>query len=134
MSTLQSFEQWWKAPAQLVLLAFGLMNAGVPFSAVGPISWVVAMSLVIGKPIGVVGTTLIAELIGFRRSAGLDYRSLVTLGVAAGIGFTVALFFVSASNLPSPAFEQAKMGALFSFGAGFVAIAVGRALGLRPTP
>ena len=41
LMTLHHFEQWWKVPVQFVLLAFGLVNAGVPFSAVGPISWVV---------------------------------------------------------------------------------------------
>ena len=132
LATLQNFEHWWKIPVQFVLLAFGLVNAGVPFSAVGPVSWVILISLVAGKPIGVVGTTLIAERLGFRRAPGLDYRSLVTLGIAAGIGFTVALFFVTAANLPGVATDQAKMGALFSFGAAFLAIGVGRILGLRP--
>jgi Na+:H+ antiporter, NhaA family len=131
LATLQNFEHWWKIPVQFVLLAFGLVNAGVPFSAVGPISWVVLVSLVVGKPLGVVGTTLIAERIGFRRANGLDYRSLVTLGIAAGIGFTVALFFATAAFPPGLALDQAKMGALFSFGAAFLAIGVGRLLGLR---
>lgn len=133
LMTLHDFESWWRIPVQFVLLAFGLVNAGVPFSAVGPISWVVVASLVVGKPLGVVGTTLIAERIGFRRAAGLDYRSLVTLGIAAGIGFTVALFFTTAAFPPGAVLDEAKMGALFSFFAAFLAIGVGRALGLRPT-
>jgi NhaA family Na+:H+ antiporter len=130
--TLQEFEHWWRIPVQFVLLAFGFTNAGVPFSAVGPVSWVIVASLVIGKPIGVVGTTLIAERVGFRRAPGLDYRSLLTLGIAAGIGFTVALFFATAAFRPGAVLDQAKMGALISFFAAFLAIGVGRALGLRP--
>jgi len=134
IETLHHFEAWWKIPVQFVLLAFGLVNAGVPLTSVGVVTWVIAGSLVIGKPIGIVATTLMAELIGFRRAAGLDYRALVTLGVMAGIGFTVALFFTTASFKPGPILDQAKMGALFSFFAAFVAIAVGRALGIRSRP
>jgi NhaA family Na+:H+ antiporter len=129
--TLHHFETWWKVPVQFILLAFGFVNAGVPFSAVGPISWIVLASLVVGKPIGIVATTMLAERFGFRRAAGLDYRSLVTLGVAAGIGFTVALFFTTAAFPPGAIQSQAKMGALFSFFGGGLAIVVGRALGLK---
>ncbi len=132
LMTMHHFERWWKVPVQFVLLAFGLVNAGVPFSAVGSISWVILASLVVGKPLGVVVTTLIAERIGFRRAPGLDYRSLVTLGIAAGTGFTVALFFATAAFRPGLVLDQAKMGALFSFSAAFLAIGVGRMLGLRP--
>ena len=81
---------------------FGFVNAGVQFSAVGPISWIVLVSLVAGKPIGIVLTTMLAQGLGFRRSKGLDYKSLVTLGIAAGIGFTVALFFTTAAFPPGP--------------------------------
>lgn len=130
--TMHQFEDWWKTPVQFVLFAFGLVNAGVPFSAVGPITWIVVGSLVLGKPIGVVAATLLSELVGFRRAPGLDYRSLVTLGIAAGIGFTVALFFAVASFPPGPVLDEAKMGALLSFLAAFLAIGVGRMLGLRP--
>ena len=131
LKTLHHFETWWKIPVQFILLAFGFVNAGVPFSSVGPISWIVLVSLIAGKPIGIVATTMIAERAGFRRAAGLDYRSLVTLGVAAGIGFTVALFFTTAAFPPGAIQSQAKMGALFSFFGGGLAIVVGRALGLK---
>ena len=131
LMTMHQFEHWWKIPVQFVLFAFGLVNAGVPLSAVGPITWIIMGSLIVGKPIGIVGTTALAELVGFQRSAGLDYRSLVTLGVAAGIGFTVALFFTTASFPPGLVLDEAKMGALLSFFASVIAIAVGRGLGIR---
>jgi NhaA family Na+:H+ antiporter len=131
LATMHQFEQWWRIPVQFILLGFGLVNAGVPFSAVGPISWIVFGSLVAGKPIGVVGTTLIAERVGFRRAAGLDYPSLFTLGIAAGIGFTVALFFATAAFPPGLVLDEAKMGALFSFFASAIAIAAGLLLGIK---
>ena len=133
LATLQLFEQWWKIPVQVVLLAFGLVNAGVPLTSVGPVTWIVMASLIVGKPVGVVLTTLLAGLLGFKRSRDLDFRALLTLGIAAGIGFTVALFFTTAAFPPGPALDEAKMGALLSFFGGFVAFAVGRALGIKKT-
>ena len=129
--TLKQFTDWWKTPVQFVLLGFGLVNAGVPFAAVGPVTWIVLASLVIGKPIGIVATSLFAELLGFRRAPGLDLRALLALGIAAGIGFTVALFFAGAAFPPGAVLDEAKMGALLSFSAAFLAIGVGRVMGLR---
>jgi NhaA family Na+:H+ antiporter len=129
--TLNRFEHWWRVPVQLVLFFFGLANAGVPLTSVGAVTWLVLAGLVIGKPIGVVGMTLIAERFGFRRAAGLDLKTLVVLGVAAGIGFTVALFFADAAYPPGVTLDQAKMGALLSFVAAPIAIVLGRLLRLR---
>ena len=128
LATLQNFEHWWKVPVQIVLFIFGFANAGVPLSAVGPVTWAIMASLVVGKPAGILATTWLAELIGFRRPDGLNYRAVFALGVTAGIGFTVALFFATAAFPPGDVLNEAKMGALLSFGAAFVALGVGRAL------
>jgi NhaA family Na+:H+ antiporter len=130
--TLHEFEQWWRIPVQVILLAFGLVNAGVPLSSVGAVSWVIAASLVAGKPLGIVVFTLLAQAFGFKRAPELNLASLLVLGIAAGIGFTVALFFATAAFPPGEAQDQAKMGALVSFFAGPLAIAVGWALRLAP--
>ncbi len=63
----------------------------------------------------------------------MDYRHVVTLGMVAGIGFTVALF-VSVAAFPAtgPVQDSVKMGALLSFGAAPLAIIIGKALGIRP--
>jgi NhaA family Na+:H+ antiporter len=131
LSTMHRFEEHWRIPVQFILFGFGFVNAGVPLSAVGSVTWIIMASLVLGKPIGIVGTTMISERLGFRRAPGLDYPSLITLGVAAGIGFTVALFFATAAFRPGAVLDEAKMGALFSFFAAFVAIAVGKVLRVK---
>jgi NhaA family Na+:H+ antiporter len=131
LDAMNTFEHWWKVPVQYVLMAFGLVNAGVPLGAVGPITWIVLVALLLGKPLGVVVTTFLAERLGFRRAAGLDYRSLVVLGIAAGIGFTVALFFATAAFPAGEVLDEAKMGALLSFGGSAVAIIVARLFGIR---
>ncbi len=129
--TLDRFEHAWKIPVQFVLFFFGLANAGVPLSSVGAPTWLVLGGLIFGKPVGIVGMTLIGERAGLRRATGLDTRSLVVLGCAAGIGFTVALFFATAAYAPGDVLDQAKMGALLSVLAAPLAIALARALGLR---
>ena len=53
---------------------------------------------------------------------------MLVLGVTAGIGFTVALFFTTASFDPGPTLDQAKLGALLSVSAGLLAIVVGKVM------
>ena len=128
LATMQGFEEWWKVPVQVVLLLFGIVNAGVPLASVGTVTGLVLVSLVVGKPVGIVVTTALAEWCGFRRPEGLDYRSVLTLGVAAGIGFTVALFFATAAFPAGDLLNEAKMGALLSVVAFPMALMVGKAV------
>jgi NhaA family Na+:H+ antiporter len=131
--TMNAFEHWWKAPVQVVLFSFGLVNAGVPLSAVGEVTWMVLGSLVLGKPIGIVGFTLLAGLFGFTRAEGLGIRAMIVLGVTAGIGFTVALFFTTAAfPITSIHLDEAKMGALLSFLAAPLALFLAWVLGVMP--
>jgi NhaA family Na+:H+ antiporter len=126
LTTLHDFEHWWRIPVQFVLFAFGLANAGVPLTSVGSASWIIAASLIIGKPIGVLVLTALCVAVGFRRAPGLDYLSIGLLGVIAGIGFTVALFFTTAAFPPGPVLDEAKMGALLSFVAAPLGLLLGR--------
>ena len=130
--TMNRFEHSWKVPVQFILFAFGLVNAGVPFTSLGPGTWIVLTSLVVGKPIGILAFTRTGVLAGLRAPGGLTSLQTLVLGVAAGIGFTVALFFATASFPPGTTLDEAKMGALLSFVAAPFAIALGRAVGLRP--
>lgn len=131
--TMNEFEHWWKAPVQVVLLFFGLVNAGVPLTSVGEVTWMVLGSLVIGKPLGIVGFALLAGLFGFTRATGLHIRAMVVIGITAGIGFTVALFFTTAAfPITSPHLDEAKMGALLSFVAAPIALIAARLLGVMP--
>lgn len=78
--------------------------------------------------------TLLAEK-GFKleKPAGMDYRHVVTLGMVAGIGFTVALFVsVAAFKVAGPVQDSVKMGALLSFAAAPLAVIIGKALRIQP--
>jgi NhaA family Na+:H+ antiporter len=129
--TMNQFERMWRTPVQFILMLFGLVNAGVMLSSIGSGTWIVFLSLLIGKPIGIVGTTFLAVRMGLRMPGGLSYRDALVMAVAAGIGFTVALFFATASFRPGTLLDEAKMGALLSFIAAPIAIVLGRLVGIR---
>jgi Na+:H+ antiporter, NhaA family len=127
--TLSAFEHWWKVPVEFVLFAFGLVNAGVSFGSVGAGTWLVIVALVVGKPLGIGLFTAGARLLSLELT-GVTWRDLVVVGAVAGIGFTVALFFATAAFPDGALLEQTKMGALFSFVAGALAIACAWGLGV----
>jgi len=132
-STLEAFEHWWLVPVQFILFSFGLANAGVPLASVGLPTWAVLAGLFFGKPLGVFLFTVASVKVGFERARGLDHAAVLVLGLVAGIGFTVALFFTTAA-FPGggDVLAEAKMGALVSFVAAPAAWLLGRALGFRP--
>lgn len=125
-ATLNTFADDWHVPVQIVLLFFGLTNAGVSLASLGVPTWLVLGALVVGKPLGILLMTAAAVAVGLERPAGMTYGDVALVGIAAGIGFTVALFFATAAFPPGPALDQAKMGALLSFLAGPLAVAGSR--------
>jgi NhaA family Na+:H+ antiporter len=132
--TLNAFEHFWKTPVEFFLGAFGLANAGVVLSSLGTGTWLVLAGLLIGKPVGITALTLVAEKgLKLEKPTGMDYRHVVTLGMVAGLGFTVALFVsVAAFTTPGAIQDSVKMGALLSFAAAPLAIIIGKALKIQP--
>jgi len=128
--TLSRFEHDFKVPVQFVLFFFGLANAGVPLTAAGTVTWAVLAALIIGKPVGVLLAVRLGEAFGFERAPELNYRVMAVVGIAVGIGFTVALFFATAAFPQGATLDQAKMGALVSFVALPLTIIAARALGV----
>jgi Na+:H+ antiporter, NhaA family len=98
----------------------------VPLSGVGPATWLVVGALIVGKPLGIVAMTFLAARAGLARPAGVGYGDVLVIGMTAGIGFTVALFFATAAFPPGAALDAAKMGALLSFLAAPLAIGAAR--------
>jgi Na+:H+ antiporter, NhaA family len=123
--TLNRFEHWWATPVQFVLLLFGFANAGVPFTKIGAGTYYVLAALLLGKPIGILLFSRVARLMGGRLPPGLHLGDLMTLGIAASIGFTVSLFFATAAFPDGPSLAETKMGALLSFAAAPLALVAG---------
>ncbi len=130
--TLNAFEHWWKDKVELILGLFGLVNAGVAFSAVGTGTWLVLAGLVVGKPVGILLMTWVAcRLFGLKMPEGMNYSHVVTLGMIAAIGFTVALFVSTAAFPAGSALDSVKMGALGSFGAAGLSFLVAKLVGVK---
>jgi len=129
--TLNRFEHAWAVPVQIILLMFGFANAGVPFAEVGPGTYYVLAALLLGKPFGILAATQLARLAGAQLPSSLRVPDLLTMATAASIGFTVSLFFATAAFPEGPNLAQTKMGALLSFGAAPLTIAVSQLVGWR---
>jgi Na+/H+ antiporter 1 len=126
VDTLNQFEHWSATPVQFVLLLFGVANAGVPFEQVGPGTYFVLASLLVGKPVGILLFSGAARLAGASLPARLHLVDLVVVGITAAIGFTVSLFFATAAFPAGAALAETKMGALLSFSAAPLAVIASR--------
>jgi Na+:H+ antiporter, NhaA family len=124
---LNRMEHALKIPVEIVLFFFGLLNAGVEFSAISEPTWLVLLGLVIGKPVGIfLFGWLAVRLLRLGLPDGMGMRELFVVGCVAAIGFTVALFVATVAFPAGAVQDAAKMGALFSFGAAVIALAAGR--------
>jgi Na+:H+ antiporter, NhaA family len=124
--TLSRFEHWWATPVQFILLLFGFANAGVTFEQIGSGTYYVLAGLLLGKPVGILLFTSAARLAGASLPSGLRLGDLLVVGVAASIGFTVALFFATAAFPNGAPLAETKMGALLSLVAAPLAVLIGR--------
>jgi Na+:H+ antiporter, NhaA family len=120
---LNNFEHWWKRPVEIILGLFGLVNAGVMLSSVNLVTGLVLFSLLVGKPLGIVSFALLGGyLFKLELPDGMNKKDLWLVGMAAAIGFTVALFMSTAAFPAGAALDGAKMGALLSFSAFFLVL------------
>ena len=106
-------------------------DIGVPFSGITGLTWVVFLSLLLGKTFGITAFSMVGEKIGFPLPDGMRSKQLLLTGVIAGIGLTVALFVAGQAFVDTGLQGAAKMGALFSGGISVFAIALGRMLNVR---
>ncbi len=84
----------------LVLPIFALFNAGLALSGVGvgPVALGVGVGLVLGKPLGILLTSLAVVRLGWAvLPAGVTWRGVLGVGLLAGIGFTMSLFIADLS-------------------------------------
>ena len=127
-STLHDFEHQLKLPVDLGLFFFAFANAGVQFAEMGPMTWIILGSLVVGKTVGITAFGLLGAKLGFPLPARMGVRELAMAGFVAALGLTVALFVAGAAfGKIDPGLEgQSKMGALFSGLVGVAAIVLGR--------
>jgi len=125
-STLHGFEMQHKLFVDLGLFFFAFTNAGVPLAGIGPMTWLILGSLVVGKVVGITSLGAIANMLGFSLPDRMGLADLVMASLVAALGLTVALFVAGAAFVDPEILGEAKMGALFSGFVGVAAIALSR--------
>ena len=130
---LNDAEHSLKPPVEVILMLFGFANAGVVFSSIGEATWLVLIGLLVGKPLGILFFGWLAAIpMRLGLPEGMRVIDLLIIGFVAAIGFTVSLFIAAVAFTPeSGVLDAAKMGALFSFGAVFISIAVAKIIGVK---
>ncbi|AWV89692.1 Na+/H+ antiporter NhaA [Bradymonas sediminis] len=128
--TMEQFEHFISPIVDVGLLTFGLANAGVLLNGealTGSITWLIFLSLIVGKTVGIFVFTLAGQKMGLRLPHPITMPQVAVIGCVAGIGFTVALFVttVALSQAPAQGWHidettagMLKLGALLSFAAG----------------
>jgi Na+:H+ antiporter, NhaA family len=102
-----------------VLPLFALANAGLslrglsPAQLLAPVPLGIALGLLAGKPLGIVGATWLAVRSGLARGPeGASWGQIVGVGFLGGIGFTMSLF-VGMLAFPDPGHAaQVRLGVL----------------------
>jgi Na+/H+ antiporter NhaA len=110
----QLFHPW---TSYAIVPVFALANAGIAID-VGflerafrsPITLGILFGYVVGKPVGIVGTSwLLTRLTGGRLQPPVGWAAVAGAGTIAGIGFTVSLL-VATLAFTGPQLEEAKLG------------------------
>ncbi|MFO1220881.1 MAG: Na+/H+ antiporter NhaA [Burkholderiaceae bacterium] len=125
-----------------ILPCFAFVNAGVSLSGLGvsalrdPVTLGIALGLVAGKTVGVLGSVwLLVQLGAARLPSGASWTQMLGIALLCGIGFTMSLFIGSlAFEGQDPAYEtRLKLGVLCgSIVAGLAGALVLRLSGAAP--
>jgi Na+/H+ antiporter NhaA len=114
----QLFHPW---TSYVIVPLFALANAGVAINGgflaqafSSPITLGVLVGYVVGKPVGILGTSwLVTRLSRRRLQPPVGWAAVAGGGTIAGIGFTVALLIATLA-FDGPQLEEAKVGVLAS--------------------
>lgn len=103
----------------VIMPIFAFINAGVTLSddfllqLISPVSLGIMSGLLLGKIIGVVGTTqLVMKIAGIGLPKGMTNLHLLGAGFLAAIGFTMSLFISGLAFKQEYLSDQAKIGIL----------------------
>ena len=114
---LQHALQKWSNYSILPLFAFfntGILIVGSELEMLTPEALGVVFGLVIGKPLGIVGSVYLATRFGLARlSSEISWQQLIGASFLAGIGFTMSIFIASAA-FDGPQLESVKLATLLA--------------------
>jgi Na+/H+ antiporter NhaA len=124
----------------VIVPVFALANAGIAIDAAflgraftSPITLGVLFGYVVGKPVGILGTSwLLTRLSGGRLRPPVGWAAVAGGGTIAGVGFTIALL-VATLAFDGSRLEEAKIGILSAaLGAALITWLLFRATALLP--
>jgi len=106
--------------AYAIMPLFALANAGVSLRGVdlaaGGAQFVllgVALALVLGKPLGIIGVSWLTVRLGWcRLPQGVSWDGICVIGLLAGIGFTMSIFVSMLAFADPSLLDAAKVGVL----------------------
>ena len=107
--------------AFVVVPLFALANAGLPLdgaflarAVTSPVTWAVLVAYVVGKPLGIVLTSVaLTGATGGRLRPPVGWAGVLGGGTIAGVGFTVALLIASLA-FTGPELGEVKLGIIAS--------------------
>ena len=105
---VQPISSWFAVPV-FAFFAAGVSVQGFTLETftTSPVSIGILFGLVLGKPIGIVGTSwLVTKLTPARLSSKLSWWDISSVGVLAGVGFTVSLLINELAFKHVPAVES----------------------------
>lgn len=119
-SPLHKLADWLKLPVNFAIMPiFAFANAGVSFKGMGlgdlaqPATVAVMLGLLIGKPVGITASILLAEWFGVaKRPKHATLLQLVGIAALAGIGFTMSLFIGQLAFGDGATMDRVKLGVL----------------------
>jgi Na+/H+ antiporter NhaA len=112
----QLYHPW---TSYVIVPLFALANAGIVISGgflshayTSPITLGVLIGYVVGKPVGIAGTTwVVTRLSGGRLRPPVGWASVAGAGAIAGIGFTISIL-IATQAFDGVQLEEAKLGVL----------------------
>jgi len=115
--------------AFLIMPLFAFSNAGVvlDFSGISQNLMIVlgvVLGLIVGKPIGIVGFTYLAQKLNIiKKPDDLFWEEIIAVGFLGGIGFTMSIFITQLAFLDQTVVDAVKIGIFIaSFIAGVIGV------------
>jgi NhaA family Na+:H+ antiporter len=118
------FEHVFRIPAEIVMLLFALVNAGIITRSYGTGSRAVLIGALVGRPIGTLAITAIATGAGLHLPRNLGWKTLTVLACAASVGFVFSLFAAAGTFALGPVLNEVKLGAVMTLGGAVLTIAL----------
>jgi NhaA family Na+:H+ antiporter len=119
-------EHEWNELVQVILLLFGLANAGVVLRGYGTGTWAMLTAGLVGRPLGILAAVGLATVFGLHLPRRVGWRDLALVALATTSGFTFALFFATGLIGVGPVLAEIKLGALATVAGALIVLAIGK--------